>query len=109
MRAGDQQAALVFQGFQAGKVSRPGLFAQWQAIRDVFTDYGVVHECSGWRVNDPQAKADTLWPRFLTGMPVTIPQDPNPCIDLHCNSTASDGALTPQDLKRRAAEKGVTH
>ncbi|MGO1749110.1 MAG: PHP domain-containing protein [Marinobacter sp.] len=31
------------------------------------------------------------------------------CIDLHCHSTASDGALTPTELLVRAAEKNVTH
>jgi predicted metal-dependent phosphoesterase TrpH len=31
------------------------------------------------------------------------------CIDLHCHSTASDGALPPSDLVARAAEQGVTH
>ncbi len=40
---------------------------------------------------------------------MTIPQPPNLCIDLHCHSTASDGALAPADLVARAAEKGVTH
>jgi len=40
---------------------------------------------------------------------VTIPQDPVLCIDLHCHSTASDGALTPTELVVRAAEKKVTH
>lgn len=30
-------------------------------------------------------------------------------IDLHCHSTASDGALTPGDVVRRAADNGVTH
>ncbi|WP_372986430.1 PHP domain-containing protein [Marinobacter sp.] len=40
---------------------------------------------------------------------MTIPQPPNLCIDLHCHSTASDGALAPVDLIARAAEKGVTH
>ncbi|MFB2705476.1 PHP domain-containing protein [Marinobacter shengliensis] len=40
---------------------------------------------------------------------MTIPQDPKPCIDLHCHSTASDGALTPEDLVARAAEQGVSH
>jgi len=40
---------------------------------------------------------------------VTIPQDPVLCIDLHCHSTASDGALTPTELVNRAAEKKVTH
>jgi len=40
---------------------------------------------------------------------VTIPQDPVLCIDLHCHSTASDGALTPTELVVRAAEKTVTH
>src|SRR5512134_3791498 len=28
--------------------------------------------------------------------------------DLHCHSTASDGALTPTELVRRACEQGVT-
>jgi len=42
-------------------------------------------------------------------MPVTITQESKPCIDLHCHSTASDGALTPMDLVARAREKGVTH
>jgi len=42
-------------------------------------------------------------------MPVTITQDFNPCIDLHCHSTASDGALSPEALVARAAERGVTH
>ena len=40
---------------------------------------------------------------------MTIPQDPKPCIDLHCHSTASDGALTPEDLVARASEQGVSH
>lgn len=40
---------------------------------------------------------------------MTIPQPPTLCIDLHCHSTASDGALAPADLVARAAEKGVTH
>lgn len=40
---------------------------------------------------------------------MTIPQDPVLCIDLHCHSTASDGALTPTELVVRAAEKKVTH
>lgn len=30
-------------------------------------------------------------------------------IDLHCHSTASDGALSPGDVVRRAADNGVTH
>ncbi|MGF2735199.1 PHP domain-containing protein [Marinobacter sp. DUT-1] len=40
---------------------------------------------------------------------MTIPQPPNLCIDLHCHSTASDGALAPADLVARAVDKGVTH
>ncbi len=40
---------------------------------------------------------------------MTIPQDHRLCIDLHCHSTASDGALTPSGLVARAAEQGVTH
>lgn len=40
---------------------------------------------------------------------MTITQDAEFCIDLHCHSTASDGALSPQDLVFRASEKGVTH
>ncbi|MCM0611619.1 PHP domain-containing protein [Marinobacter sediminum] len=40
---------------------------------------------------------------------MTIPQDPGLCIDLHCHSTASDGALSPSALVARAAERGVTH
>ena len=40
---------------------------------------------------------------------MTIPQDLDLCIDLHCHSTASDGALSPTDLVSRAAERGVTH
>ncbi|RBW50268.1 PHP domain-containing protein [Marinobacter sp. F3R11] len=40
---------------------------------------------------------------------MTIPQDPVLCIDLHCHSTASDGALTPTELVKRAAEREVTH
>ncbi len=40
---------------------------------------------------------------------MTITQDPELCIDLHCHSTASDGALTPSALVARAAERGVTH
>ncbi|QSP93479.1 PHP domain-containing protein [Marinobacter salinisoli] len=40
---------------------------------------------------------------------MTIPQDPQLCIDLHCHSTASDGALHPADLVERAAGRGVTH
>ncbi|MDO3722635.1 PHP domain-containing protein [Marinobacter sp. chi1] len=40
---------------------------------------------------------------------MTIPQDPALCIDLHCHSTASDGALAPAALVERAAERGVTH
>ncbi|MDO6440699.1 PHP domain-containing protein [Marinobacter sp. 2_MG-2023] len=40
---------------------------------------------------------------------MTIPQDPVLCIDLHCHSTASDGALTPTELVVRAADQKVTH
>ncbi|MDN6318316.1 MAG: PHP domain-containing protein [Marinobacter sp.] len=40
---------------------------------------------------------------------MTIPQDPVLCIDLHCHSTASDGALTPTELLARAAQRNVTH
>ncbi len=40
---------------------------------------------------------------------MTITQESEFCIDLHCHSTASDGALSPGDLVRRAGEKGVTH
>lgn len=40
---------------------------------------------------------------------MTITQEAGFCIDLHCHSTASDGALSPEDLIRRAGEKGVTH
>lgn len=40
---------------------------------------------------------------------MTIPQDHHLCIDLHCHSTASDGALSPTALVARAAEQGVTH
>lgn len=40
---------------------------------------------------------------------MTIPQDPQLCIDLHCHSTASDGALAPDELVERAAGRGVTH
>ncbi|TGN41312.1 PHP domain-containing protein [Marinobacter confluentis] len=40
---------------------------------------------------------------------MTIPQEASFCIDLHCHSTASDGALSPEDLITRASEKGVTH
>lgn len=40
---------------------------------------------------------------------MTIPQDPHLCIDLHCHSTASDGALSPTALVERAAGRGVTH
>ncbi|WP_417514299.1 PHP domain-containing protein [Marinobacter sp.] len=40
---------------------------------------------------------------------MTIPQDPVLCIDLHCHSTASDGALTPTELLVRAADQKVTH
>jgi hypothetical protein len=31
------------------------------------------------------------------------------CIDLHCHSTASDGALSPSALLERASERGVSH
>lgn len=47
--------------------------------------------------------------KALTDDCVTIPQDPKPCIDLHCHSTASDGALSPTELVARAAGQGVTH
>jgi predicted metal-dependent phosphoesterase TrpH len=40
---------------------------------------------------------------------VTITQETDFCIDLHCHSTASDGTLSPEDLVSRAVEKGVTH
>lgn len=40
---------------------------------------------------------------------MTIPQHPDLCIDLHCHSTASDGALSPSEVLQRAAERGVTH
>ncbi|MFT7338312.1 MAG: putative metal-dependent phosphoesterase TrpH [Marinobacter maritimus] len=50
-----------------------------------------------------------MLPLISSGIFVTIPQDPVLCIDLHCHSTASDGALTPTELVARAAEKKVTH
>ncbi|MBW0146670.1 PHP domain-containing protein [Marinobacter arenosus] len=40
---------------------------------------------------------------------MTIPQASTLCIDLHCHSTASDGALEPAALVNRAVERGVTH
>lgn len=40
---------------------------------------------------------------------MTIPQATRQCIDLHCHSTASDGALSPHDLVARAVDQGVTH
>lgn len=40
---------------------------------------------------------------------MTITQETEFCIDLHCHSTASDGALAPEDVVSRAAERGVTH
>ncbi|MDL0429979.1 PHP domain-containing protein [Marinobacter sp. TBZ242] len=40
---------------------------------------------------------------------MTITQEAEFCIDLHCHSTASDGALPPQELVYRASDKGVTH
>lgn len=40
---------------------------------------------------------------------MTIPQESAFCIDLHCHSTASDGALAPAELVHRAVEHGVTH
>lgn len=40
---------------------------------------------------------------------MTIPQARPACIDLHCHSRASDGALTPTELVARATERGVTH
>lgn len=58
-----------------------------------------------------QCLADTLTYCKNTeiGKDVTITQESEFCIDLHCHSTASDGALSPGDLVRRAGEKGVTH
>ncbi|MFL1466259.1 PHP domain-containing protein [Marinobacter sp. HN1S83] len=40
---------------------------------------------------------------------MTITQESAFCIDLHCHSTASDGALAPADVVRRAVEQGVSH
>lgn len=40
---------------------------------------------------------------------MTIPQARPTCIDLHCHSRASDGALSPRELVFRAHERGVTH
>lgn len=40
---------------------------------------------------------------------MTITQEAEFCIDLHCHSTASDGALPPRELVLRAREKGVSH
>lgn len=40
---------------------------------------------------------------------MTITQESDFCIDLHCHSTVSDGALSPEDLVSRAAEQGVSH
>ncbi len=45
----------------------------------------------------------------LSGILVTIPQETEFCIDLHCHSTASDGALPPEEVVNRAADRGVTH
>jgi hypothetical protein len=40
---------------------------------------------------------------------VTITQEADFCIDLHCHTTASDGALPPKELVARAHARGVTH
>ncbi|MGF2685103.1 PHP domain-containing protein [Marinobacter sp. DUT-3] len=40
---------------------------------------------------------------------MTITQESAFCIDLHCHSTASDGALAPADVVHRAVEQGVSH
>ncbi|MDX1497739.1 MAG: PHP domain-containing protein [Salinisphaeraceae bacterium] len=40
---------------------------------------------------------------------MTITQEAQFCIDLHCHSTASDGALSPEALVERASAQGVTH
>lgn len=40
---------------------------------------------------------------------MTIPQARRACIDLHCHSRVSDGALSPTDLVLRARDRGVTH
>lgn len=45
----------------------------------------------------------------VVGYFVTIPQARHTCIDLHCHSRASDGALTPTELLARASDRGVTH
>lgn len=47
--------------------------------------------------------------RPQNGYYVTIPQARPACIDLHCHSRISDGALTPRDLVLRAEANGVTH
>ena len=43
------------------------------------------------------------------GNDVTITQEADFCIDLHCHTTASDGALPPKELVARAHARGVTH
>ena len=40
---------------------------------------------------------------------MTITQEADFCIDLHCHTTASDGALPPKELVARAHARGVTH
>ncbi|MEO9748569.1 MAG: PHP domain-containing protein, partial [Marinobacter sp.] len=40
---------------------------------------------------------------------MTITQEADFCIDLHCHTTASDGALPPRELVARARARGVTH
>ncbi len=60
-------------------------------------------------VRGPEAMLLHWGPLCHSGLFVTIPQDSRVCIDLHCHSTASDGALPPEALVARAADMGVSH
>ncbi|RUR53026.1 PHP domain-containing protein [Vreelandella populi] len=48
-------------------------------------------------------------PLFPTLLPAVFDADQRYPVDLHMHSTASDGAMTPSDLVRLCAERGLTH
>ena len=113
MRAGQQQATLLLQLVQAGEVSGARGQTSFQGIFDVGGDDGVEHlnpylgskRERGKRLrHTTKACLRRMW-GIITN--INLNESAAMIVDLHCHSTASDGALSPAVLVARAHERGV--
>ena len=113
MRAGQQQAAFLLQLLQASEMSGAGGQAIFQGVFDVGGDDGVEHlnpylgsKRGGMKHLRHTAKAclRRMW-GIITN--INLNESAAMIVDLHCHSTASDGALAPAVLVARAHERGV--